>query len=103
MIAREIQALLGLALRGEDEGVTEIVTEADLKLLAEMGVVDAAGSVTDKGRAYIAAIEGVPLPVLRWVLPENYGKDHKVVETERDVTDNHPQQPKRSTKRGNRP
>ena len=71
MIRRSINVLLTLAIeREKDEEPTEHATQADILLLMEDGLIDERGIVTEKGEAYIAALEGVPLPVQRWVIPE---------------------------------
>lgn len=74
MNLRNIQALLAIYLREHDESVDEVVVHSEIELLASDGLL--AGShtegwaVTAKAEAYIQALQSVPLPVQRWVIPE---------------------------------
>jgi hypothetical protein len=78
---REVCVLLKLATEMQDgEKPIEYGTEADLAVLIGDGLIDGGGLVTEKGWAYILALEGVPLPVQRWCLPEDFGRSHRAIQ-----------------------
>lgn len=96
----ELAGLLALVVRDPDEAPLELVPEPGLALLREAGLINDRGVVTEKGEAYICALEAVPLPVQRWCLPADYGRAHEPIEVSCDVTVEPPA--KKERKRGNR-
>lgn len=101
MMRREIGILLQIAARVDDESPREFGTEADLALLAEKGLIEnPTGVVTEKGEAYIRALEATPMPVQQWVVPAPPNVFSCRID---DAREDEPEQPaKRSKKRGNR-
>lgn len=73
MNLREIEALTSLAVNAvmqSPDDPAALVSQNVLLDLATIGLVTDQGVPTEKGQAYIAALEAVPLPVQRWVIPE---------------------------------
>lgn len=84
MRAYLLMRLLDLACRGPDEQPEEYATSADLAELSEAGLFTGT-VVTERGEAYIAALETVPLPVQRWVIPEIDHATAKRIEPQSDL------------------
>jgi hypothetical protein len=76
MTLTELHALISLKINtsvpGEPDPPEALASPGDIAILRARGLVGEGSLVTAKGEAYIQALQAVPLPEQRWVIPEVY-------------------------------
>ena len=77
-------ALILLKLRAADDPPETVVPDHQIAELATLLLTTDEGIVTERGEAYIAAVNAVPLPVQRWVV-EGVHATAKGIEPSRDL------------------